>query len=390
MELASFQSTPSRSAQDISASVERLGGMVQCISSRENIIYCIDALRCNAEEALDLLADCVVNPLYTPVELDEAKAVISLVQDSLPADQASRDALSIAAYKNSPMGNFHFCSENAAAKLTSEMIHNYRKKHFVASNIVVAGAGIEHDIFLDIVTRKFASVNKSMTIDNRKPSAFTGGQYLNQRELKEPYVKIAIGFEYCKGWNDSQLVTGIVLQSLLGGGSSFSAGGPGKGMYTRLYREVLNQFHWVESAESIISVSDDSGMIAIDGACAAENVDPMIQVIVDQFVKLSKHLVMEEDLMRAKNMAKSMMLMQLESRLVVCEDIARQYATFQHRKNLTETCTKIDSVTADDILKLAQSMLSYPPAISGVGASLDLFPPYDIIHRYIQSVIQKK
>jgi hypothetical protein len=30
-----------------------------------------------------------------------------------------------------------------------------------------------------------------------------------------------------------------VLQSLLGGGNSFSAGGPGKGMYSRLYREVI-------------------------------------------------------------------------------------------------------------------------------------------------------
>jgi processing peptidase subunit alpha len=33
-----------------------------------------------------------------------------------------------------------------------------------------------------------------------------------------------------------------VLNMLMGGGGSFSAGGPGKGMYTRLYTNVLNRY----------------------------------------------------------------------------------------------------------------------------------------------------
>lgn len=43
------------------------------------------------------------------------------------------------------------------------------------------------------------------------------------------------------GWQHSDLVPMCVLQILLGGGNSFSAGGPGKGMYSRLYREILNK-----------------------------------------------------------------------------------------------------------------------------------------------------
>lgn len=39
--------------------------------------------------------------------------------------------------------------------------------------------------------------------------------------------------------SDPDFVPFCVLQSLLGGGGSFSAGGPGKGMYTRLYVDVL-------------------------------------------------------------------------------------------------------------------------------------------------------
>ena len=40
------------------------------------------------------------------------------------------------------------------------------------------------------------------------------------------------------GWADDDVVPVCVVDTLLGGGSSFSAGGPGKGMYSRLYREV--------------------------------------------------------------------------------------------------------------------------------------------------------
>ena len=43
------------------------------------------------------------------------------------------------------------------------------------------------------------------------------------------------------GWHDPDLVAMCVVQILLGGGDSFSAGGPGKGMYSRLYRELLNR-----------------------------------------------------------------------------------------------------------------------------------------------------
>lgn len=40
---------------------------------------------------------------------------------------------------------------------------------------------------------------------------------------------------------DPDFIAFCVLQSLLGGGGSFSAGGPGKGMFTRLYLNVLHK-----------------------------------------------------------------------------------------------------------------------------------------------------
>ena len=40
---------------------------------------------------------------------------------------------------------------------------------------------------------------------------------------------------------EHEFVTACVLSQMLGGGGSFSAGGPGKGLYSRFYMNVLNR-----------------------------------------------------------------------------------------------------------------------------------------------------
>jgi len=67
-----------------------------------------------------------------------------------------------------------------------------------------------------------------------------------------PFPNLAhfiLGFDSC-GYRDEDFVPFCVLKSMMGGGGSFSAGGPGKGMYTRLYVDVLNKHHWMYNATS--------------------------------------------------------------------------------------------------------------------------------------------
>jgi len=51
-----------------------------------------------------------------------------------------------------------------------------------------------------------------------------------------------IGLESIPLVGTNDFVPSCVLNLMMGGGGSFSAGGPGKGMYTRLYRNVLNRY----------------------------------------------------------------------------------------------------------------------------------------------------
>ena len=77
---------------------------------------------------------------------------------------------------------------------------------------------------------------------------------------------LSIGLESCN-YEDPDFFAFTVLNTLMGGGGSFSAGGPGKGMYSRLYLNVLNRYHWIYSATAYHHSYADTGLFCIQGSC---------------------------------------------------------------------------------------------------------------------------
>lgn len=75
-------------------------------------------------------------------------------------------------------------------------------------------------------------------------------------------------------------------------------------------------------------------------------------------------------------------MMQLESRLVVCEDIARQYATYGSRESPTSVCDKIDRISSKDLMDVARRMMLTPPAVGVVGHDLSNVPNYELIQLF--------
>lgn len=424
IELTAFQNTFSRGAGELAEEMELLGGMVQCITSKENIMYCVDVLRENVDQAVALLADAVLNAKFTEEELEDAKESMLIMQTEHPSDALSKDAVQRAAYRREGdpqlLGNHHFPPGPAAiAAVSAAGVKQFRRQQFYGENCVLSAAGIEHEHFVDLCKRHFVAtdaatssadaltiVSNPAQLAERKavsPPVFVGGLITDQRELKEPFVKTCIGFEI-GGWHDPMLIPTCVLQQILGGGSSFSAGGPGKGMYTRLYKDVLNQHYWIESAQSYVLIQEHAGIIGIDGSSSPEHVQHILRVMVEELFAFAVNPVGHEELSRAKNMLKSMMMMQLESRLVLCEDLARQYITYGKRVDPAVLCEKIDAVTADDIMKVGQRILhanctpgslSAPgPAVSVVGEDVSHMPEYAVIKNftdtYRQELLKKK
>lgn len=286
-------------------------------------------------------------------------------------------------------------------KLTTQSVHAFREQFLLnkPNGIVVAGSGIEHEALVELAEANFGHIKSNPNIANDRiiPSIYTGGEYRlqippnpNPAIKKEEFTHVAIAFEV-GGWHSSDLVPVCVLQTLLGGGSSFSAGGPGKGMYSRLYREVLNRYRWAESTEAFSSFHNESGLWGIQGSAPPDRIGDLTKALVENFQKLAEELVTDEELSRARNMLKCNVLTQLESRLVLFEDIGRQILTYGEREDAASMCAKIDAVTKESIRGIVQKAIVKPPTVSAVGVNIDNVPKIEeIIGMFDQSNKKRK
>jgi processing peptidase subunit alpha len=162
------------------------------------------------------------------------------------------------------------------------------------------------------------------------------------------------------------------LQTLLGGGGSFSAGGPGKGMYSRLYTNVLNQHGWIESCIAFNHSYTDSGLFGIAASCAPSHVAQMLEVMCRELKSLGEETgysaLSASEVQRAKNQLRSSLLMNLESRMVELEDLGRQVQVHGRKVGAKEMCKKIEDVTIADLRRVARQVFGGQVQNAGNGS----------------------
>jgi processing peptidase subunit alpha len=98
------------------------------------------------------------------------------------------------------------------------------------------------------------------------------------------------------------------------------------------------------------------------------------RVLAEHFAKLALELVSDEEFDRARNMLKCNVLTQLESRLVLFEDMGRQVLTYGQREDIETMRQKIDAVQKEDLRELARRALTKPPTLAAVGDDLSNVP----------------
>ena len=98
---------------------------------------------------------------------------------------------------------------------------------------------------------------------------------------------VGLALESCS-YLDEDFFAYAVLNSYMGGGGSFSAGGPGKGMYTHIYQNVLTQHHWVYWAMAQNHAYSDTGLFCLLGSAHPSKV--CLLIIIDPLGTLKKRV----------------------------------------------------------------------------------------------------
>ncbi|CAD6216424.1 GSCOCG00004582001-RA-CDS [Cotesia congregata] len=389
LEKLAFNSTKNYESRDeIMLTLEKHGGICDCQASRDTFIYAASAESQGLDTVTKILGDIVLRPTITEDELNFARQTVQFELETLHTRPEQEplliDMIHAAAYSDNTLGLPKLCPSENIGKINRNILFTYLKNYYTPKRMVVAGVGIEHNDLVNAVKKYFVNekpiweqdsslaLDKINTVDN-SIAQYTGGLvvedcnvpvYAGPSGLPE-LSHVVIGLEGCSH-QDPDFISMCVLNMMMGGGGSFSAGGPGKGMYTRLYTNVLNRNHWLYSATAYNHAYIDSGLFCIHASSTPSHVKEMVQVIVKELVAMAGDMT-DNELARAKKQLQSMLLMNLEQRPVVFEDIGRQVLATGTRKRPEYFIQEIDKISKDDIHRVARRLLKSPPSVAARG-----------------------
>ncbi|KAM2845853.1 hypothetical protein COP1_028252 [Malus domestica] len=265
LERLAFKSTTNRSHLRIVREVEAIGGHIRASASREQMGYTFDAIKTYVPHMVELLVDSLRNPTFLEWEVNEElnKVQAEIRELSKNPQGLLLEAIHSAGYSGA-LANPLLASESSLNRLNGSILEQFIAENYTAPRIVLAASGVDHQEIVSIAEPLLSDL-PSVPRFEEPLSKYVGGEFRYQVDTPETHV--ALAFEVPGGWrHEKQAVLLTVLQLLMGGGGSFSAGGPGKGMHSRLYLRVLNQYPQIQSFSAFNSTFNDSGLF---GICAS-------------------------------------------------------------------------------------------------------------------------
>ena len=381
LELMSLKSTVNRTDFRLVREMLKMGANISASSSREHMVYSADCLKEHVPAILGTLSDVIQNHIFHIEELMEEKEIYEadMEEREKQMDLRMMEAIHEAAYLNNTLGLPLYAPRHNLPYFTSDALKQHQSTFFTPKRMVITGVGVEHEQLVRLVQATFTALGPDvLDAGSKQPAQYTGGEVRVHKKGDEGLVHIALAFETAN-WHSPDLLPMCVLQMLMGGGGSFSAGGPGKGMYSRLYPNILNKYDWAESALSFNSIFTDSALFGVYGTTAPDKAKQLVDALCKELLAMQGP-VQDEELKRAKAQLQSVIFMQLESRALKLEDIGRQIMTYGKVHSAHSLAEQVEKVTAADVQRVAAAMVKTPLTLAAIG-DLSYCPRYDLIQK---------
>ncbi len=366
LEHMAFKGTKTRSALDIAAAIENVGGDLNAATSVEHTGYFARVLKEDVALAGDILSDILQNSLFERDELDREQQVI--VQEIGAArdnpDDHVFDLFQSAAYPNQPIGRTILGTVDSVKSFSPETIRGYMNRNYVGERMVICAAGnVDHDALVDIANDRFHDLRADGAPEPVK-AQYVGGEERLVSEHEQAHI--VLGLEG-RAYNSDGFYAAQILASILGGGMS-----------SRLFQEVREKrglcysvyaFHWAFA---------DSGIFGIAASTGEDEVTELLPVILAELRKATENIT-DEEVIRVRNQIRAGLLMSLESPSSRAGQLARQQILWGRPIPLQETVDRINRITADRVKLIANQILeTNKVSLAGIGPVAKL-PDYQTI-----------
>ena len=340
-----FKGTTHRSAEDIARSVDSIGGNLDAFTAKELVCFNTKVLDEHLSLAWDVLADLVLNPLFQPADIEKEKGVIleEIKMEADSPDYLVHEIFSSNFWKDHPLGKPILGTRETVKRFDSEGIRGYYSEGYAPANLIVTAAGnLTHDRLVALVREHFESLPLGGPAKpDPVPNTHARIALRNKKALEQ--VHLCLGVPSYPLPHQERFAC-YVLNTLLGGGMS-----------SRLFQNIRERQGLAYAVFSELNPYRDTGCLSIYAGTSLESAGKVVESILNEFRDLKQHSVGEEELRRAKDHLKGSLMLSLESTASRMSNLARQEMYFGKFFTLDELVESIESVTAADVQRIAQT-----------------------------------
>ena len=341
-----FKGTQSRSAEDIAQAIDSVGGHLDAFTAKEYASYYIKVLDEHLPLAWDVLSDIVLHPAFRADDIEREKKVIleeiKMVEDT--PDDLVHELFTQALWEGHALGRPILGSPETVEALDRNTLFEFFGRTYTAPHVIIAAVGnVRHEDVRRLVENSFGRLPTAAPEAPDAAPSVVPKVMTRPKELEQSHVCLGAA-SYPQSHEDRY--ASYVLNTMLGGSMS-----------SRLFQNVRERRGLAYSVFSSLAAYRDTGSLTIYAGCANEAVPELIDVVVSE-VRGMKRDVPPSELRRAKDHLKGSLMLSLESTSSRMSNLARQEIYFDRQFGLDETLEGIESVTGEDVHRVARELFS--------------------------------
>jgi predicted Zn-dependent peptidase len=358
-----FKGTGRRTALEISAAMDAVGGELNAFTAKEYTCYYARVLDSDLPLAVDILSDMITSSLITPKDVDAERDVvleeIAMNEDD-PSDTA-HEAFTAKLFGDTPLGRPILGTTDSIKTITRDQIYEHYRAMYSPEHLVVAAAGnLDHDTVVSLVSAAFGSAldraaepaAPRLTGDHAHGQVGTGTKLIS-RGIEQ--ANLVLG---CEGLarNDERRFAVGVLNAAFGGGMS-----------SRLFQEVREKRGLAYSVYSFSAQHADTGVWAVYVGCLPSKADDVLAICTEEIGKVVEGGLTDAELARGKGQVRGSIVLSLEDPPSRMSRLGKSELVYPRLEPVEEVLAAVDAVTHDDIRAVATEILTRPKALAVVG-----------------------
>ncbi|HEY6931852.1 MAG TPA: pitrilysin family protein [Marmoricola sp.] len=359
-----FKGTHSRSALDISAALDEVGGEFNAYTAKEYTCFHARVLDDDLPIAIDVLGDMITSSRIAAEDVEAEREVIldEIAMHDDDPDDVVHNLFTATAWSGTALARPIAGTAESITALTRVQINRYYRTRYRPEAMTVAVAGnVDHTEVVRTVRKAFG---RGGFLDGASGRPLTPRLSSRVRPARSGQAHTTRPFEQV---NQVLGVRGLVrsdvrrhalgvLNAALGGGSS-----------SRLFQEVREHRGLAYSVFSFSTSYSDAGLVGVSVGSLPSKAGEVLEVVRSELRKVADSGISEEELRRGKGQLRGGLVLSLEDSVSRMTRLGEAELFLDRLLSVDEILDRIDAVGCAEVQRLAAELFSQPETLATVG-----------------------